>query len=374
MRVRGSFSLLVLLMLGACSSDKAKVEPAKLVDFQPSAQLEVRWTQRLQGSEFTVLTPAVTRNAVFAADARELLCLERDTGKVVWRTTPGFTLSGAVGAGEGVVLVGGDQGEVAAFDESDGRLRWKTRVSSEVLAPPQIADGVGVVRSGNGKIAGLDIRDGKRIWLYERPTPPLSLRSHAGVTLRNGMVYAGFPAGRIAAIGLTKGVIIWESTVSQPKGSTELERISDVASLPVADDKQVCAVAYQGRITCFDAIQGGTLWTREFSSERGLAMAGSRVYLTDSTGQVLALDKATGATLWKNERLIWRGVGAPFVLDDYLLVGDAEGYLHVLKREDGDFAARLKTDGSAIKAPLQPLGLGALVQTSGGHLYSVILR
>lgn len=373
MRLRG-LSLLWLLALAACSSDKPKVEPAKLVDFQPSAQLAVRWTQRLAPAEFTVLTPAVTREAVFAADTRELLRLERDSGKVVWRTTPGYTLSGAVGAGEGLVLVAGDKGEVAAFDEADGRLRWKVQVSSEVLAPPQISDGVVVVRSGNGKIAGLDARDGHRIWLYERATPPLSLRSHAGVAIRNGMVYAGFPAGRIAAIGLTKGVVIWESAVSQPKGNTELERISDVASLPVADDKQVCAVAYQGRITCFDAIQGGTLWTREFSSERGLAMLGNRVYLTDSAGQVVALDKASGATLWKNDRLGWRSVSAPFVLDDYLLVGDAEGYLHLLKREDGDFAARLKTDGSAIKAPLQLLGSGALLLTTDGRLYSVALR
>lgn len=367
-------SLLGVLALAACSSDKTKVEPTKLVEFQPSARLEVRWEQRLGVADFTVLTPAVTREAVFAADPRQLLRLERDSGKVIWHVTPGFTLSGGVGAGEGLVLVAGDKGEVAAFEEVDGRLRWKVKVSSEVLAPPQISDGIVVVRSGNGKIAGLDAQDGHRIWLYERATPPLSLRSHAGVAIRNGMVYAGFPAGRIAAIGLTKGVVIWESAVSQPKGNTELERISDVASLPVADDKQVCAVAYQGRITCFDAIQGGALWTREFSSERGLAMSGNRVYLTDSNGHVLALDKASGATLWKNERLAWRGVGAPFLLDDYVLVGDAEGYLHLLKREDGDFAARLKTDGSAIIAPLQLLGAGVLLLTADGHLYSIVLH
>ena len=60
--------------------------------------------------------------------------------------------------------------------------------------------------------------------------------------------------------------------------------------------------------------------------------------------------------------------------DDYLVVGDYEGYLHVLKREDGSFVARLRTDGSAILTPPVTLGDGALVQTSDGELYSVAIH
>jgi len=130
------------------------------------------------------------------------------------------------------------------------------KVSSEVLSAPKVSDGIVVVRTGNGRIAGLNVQDGKRLWLYERSTPTLIVRNSAGVAIRNGMVYAGFAAGKLAAIGLTKGVVIWESAVSQPRGNTELERISDITSLPAVDDTQVCAVAFQGRVACFDAVQG----------------------------------------------------------------------------------------------------------------------
>jgi len=234
-----------------------------------------------------------------------------------------------------------------------------------------VAGEIAVVRSGNGRIAGLNAANGERLWLYERSTPALIVRNHAGVVIRNGMVYAGFAAGRVAAIGLTKGAVIWEAAVSQPRGNTELERISDITSLPVVDDTQLCAVAFQGRLVCFDAIRGNPLWTRDLSSDKGLAMFGNFLYLTDTEGSVYALDKSTGATVWKNEQLARRAVSAPYPFGEHLLAGDFEGYLHLFSTRDGSIVARRATDGSAIPNAPSLLGEGALVQTSDGQLISI---
>jgi outer membrane protein assembly factor BamB len=362
-------------MLAACSSDKPSIEPAKLIDFKPSARIEVRWDANVGDAGLSVLSPAVTREAVYAANAEgKIYRFDRDTGKQIWRIDSGFSITGGVGAGEGLVLVGGEKGQLAAFDAESGKLKWQVEVSSEVLSPPRIAEGIVVVRTGNQRIAGLNAKDGSRIWLYERSTPTLIVRSYASVVIRNGLVYAGFAAGKLAAIGLKNGVVVWESSVSQPRGSTELERISDITSLPVVDDAQVCAVAFQGRLACFDAMQGGTLWTRDVSSDKGLAMFGKALYVTDTDSNVLALDKSSGGSLWKNDRLLLRNATAGFPVDDYLILGDFEGYLHVLKLEDGSFVARRKTDGSAIRTPPVTLGDGALVQTSSGGLYSIAIH
>ncbi|MFA5371653.1 MAG: outer membrane protein assembly factor BamB [Sideroxydans sp.] len=362
---------ILLALLGACSSSQPVLKPAELLKFEPAARIDVRWQQDVGSAGLNVLTPGVTREAVFAASGRYLYRFDRDSGKQVWRIEPGFTISGGVGAGEGLVLVGSDQGLVAAFDATDGKLRWKTRVSSEVLSAPQVSGEIAVVRSGNGRIAGLNMTSGERLWLYERSTPALIVRSHAGVVIRNGMVYAGFAGGRVAAIGLTKGVVIWEAAVSQPRGNTELERISDITSLPVVDDAQMCAVAFQGRLVCLDAIRGNLLWTRDLSSDKGLAMFGKFLYLTDTDGSVYALDKGTGATVWKNEQLARRTVSAPYPFGEHLLAGDFEGYLHLFSTRDGSIVARHATDGSAILNAPSLLGDGALVQTSDGQLLSV---
>lgn len=375
MRLSRGIALLLVLAVTGCSSDKEQVSPAKLLDFKPAAKFEVRWKRSLGEMGNNVLLPAVTTDSVVAASSEGIvLRFDRKSGKQLWRIDNGSAISGGVGASDGLVLVGGLKGEVAAYEESSGKLRWQSKVSSEVLSAPKLVDGVVVVRTGDGRIAGLDSQSGKRLWLYERATPALVARSNAGVSIRNGIVYAGFAAGKIAAIGLHNGVIVWEASVSQPRGNTELERVSDITSLPILDDSQVCAVAFQGRLACFDAERGGALWTRDISSDKGLTMSRRYLFLTDTAGTVYALDKLSGSSYWKNEQLSLRKTTAPLALDDFLLVADFEGYLHALNRDDGRFLARFKTDGSAVRSAPVAAGDGFVVQTEDGSLYSLAIH
>ena len=332
---------------------------------------EKRWNRNVGDVDNAGLQPAVTSNAVYAASAEgELYRLDPVNGSKIWKVKSGFNISGAVGAGEGYVVIGGLKSELAAYD-ADGKLRWLTRVSSEVLSAPQIVDGLVVVRTSDGRIAALSLQDGSRQWLYERATPALIVRNHAGVVVRRGVVYAGFAAGKLVAINLGNGALIWESAVSQPRGNTELERISDITSLPVVDGESVCAVAFQGRLACFDSKQGAMLWSREISSDKGLGLAGKVLFATDADGTVLAMDKASGSTVWKNDQLFMRQVSAPYLTDKFVVVGDFEGRLHALSRVDGSLVARTKTDGSQILgAPVQ-LGKGFVLQTRDGGVYSV---
>ena len=377
-------SLLALIALSGCSSvDTIKgwfgskqdgMEPAKLAEFAETAKFEVRWHIDLGDSGASLLQPALTGNAIYGASGKGVLTrVDRTTGKQAWRVESGIAVSGGVGSGEGLVFIGSDKGEVLAYGE-DGQLRWKSKVSSEVLSAPQAAEGVVIVRSGDGRIAGLDAADGKRIWLYERSTPALVVRSHAGVTLQRGVAFAGFAGGKLAAIKVVDGSVLWEASVSQPRGSTELERISDITSNPVVDDEQVCAIAFQGRVACFDVAQGSPLWNRDIGSDKGMLLLRKYLYLSDANGVVIVLDKASGSTLWRNEQLLMRDTATPYVLGDLVVVGDYEGYLHGMNREDGSFAARIKLDGSGIQ--VAPLGLddGLLVQTRGGGLYALSIR
>ncbi len=386
------FSLFILV---GCSSDKTELKPAQLVNFKSTAQFKVLWEhtvglvkpiclhrdssicvrQEVRKLDVNVLQPAVTADAVIAANGvGEIQCFNLDSGKARWDIVSNFRISGGVGAGEGVVVVGGDKGDVAAYEITNGKLRWKSKVSSEVLSAPQILDGIVVVRTEDGRIAGLDLKEGKRLWLYERATPALVARGNANVTIHNGNVYAGFAAGKLTAIGLHNGVIVWESSVSQPHGNTELERISDIISTPIVDDKQVCAVAFQGRLGCYDTDQGGALWNRDVSSDKGLTMSRKYLFLTDAVDTVMGLDKLTGSTYWKNDQLTLRRITAPLALDNYLIVADSEGFVHALNRDDGGFAARLKTDGSPIRSVPVAAGDGFVVQTGNGSLYAVSIH
>ncbi|MFN7086883.1 MAG: outer membrane protein assembly factor BamB [Burkholderiales bacterium] len=349
---------------------------AELVPIQAAAATKMLWQGNVGGAEKDMFFPAVSGNVVYAAGAAgQIVGYDIASGGQVVRIDAGQRLSGAVGSGGAMVFAGTPKGEVLAFDAS-GKALWKVRIAGEVLAPPVMRDGMVVVRTGDGRIFGLDAGDGRRKWVYQRTTPALSIRSHAGVVVERGAVFAGFAGGRLAAIALGNGNVGWEGVVALPRGTTELERVADITSLPLVDARQVCAVAFQGRIACFDLLTGTTVWARDMSSAAGLAADSRYVYVTDDKDAVIALDKTSGASLWKQDKLAGRGVSGPLALGGrYVVVGDYQGYVHVLSSSDGSFVARIATDGSAIGAP--PVALGAdafVVQTRNGGVFAIAIQ
>ncbi len=350
-------------------------KPAELVPIQPRAALKVLWQGSVGSAEKNVFSPARDGRVVYAVGASgNVTGFDVSSGATVTRIEAGQRVSGGVGIGGGLVLLGTPRGEVLAYD-GNGKALWKAQLSGEVLAPPEAQEGVAVVRTGDGRIYGLDAASGKQRWVYQRSLPPLSLRTHAGLTVGRGAVFAGFPGGRLIGLVITNGNVGWEAVVSLPRGTTELERISDVSSLPVLDGPRVCAAAYQGRLACFDTVRGAPLWSRDVSSLAGLGVDERNLYVTDDKNAVAAFDKSNGASLWRQDKLERRNVSAPLPIGRYVVVGDLEGYVHLLSRDDGSFAARIATDGSAIGA--RPLALDLttfLVQTRNGGVFAITIQ
>ena len=353
-------------------SSAPKVKPAELEAISPSATLAVLWQAGVGSAGSYVLTPAVVGSSVYSA-AQDGTLARFDNGGQVWRINAGQPISGGVGADGRLVVVATAKGEVLAFDNA-GKAQWTARVTSEVLAAPQIAEGLVLVRSGDNRIFGLDATDGRRKWVYQRSTPALSLRSNVGVTMAGKAAVAGFPGGTLVAIALNNGAAIWEATVAMPKGATELERVSDVTSAPVVAGREVCAAAYQGRVACFDLASGNHLWSRDMSSAAGIDVDARNVYVTDDKGAVHALDRANGATVWKQDKLFMRQVSRPIALSSHVAVGDYQGVVHLLRRENGAFAARYNTDSSGIAAEPQRVERGFLMQTRNGGLYALTVN
>jgi outer membrane protein assembly factor BamB len=370
------------LLLGACSSveklnpfssSDPKVKPAELAAIQPTAELKTLWKENVGSAGTFTFSPAVVGDSVYAA-GRDGTVARFDGGRQVWRIGTGQPISGGVGSDGKLVVVGTPKGEVLAFDAATGRETWKARVSSEVLAAPAVADGLAIVRSGDSRIFGFDAVDGKRRWVFQRGTPTLSLRSNVGVVMAGKVTLAGFPGGKLVAIANNNGAAVWEVTVALPKGATELERVADVTSSPVISGSTVCAAAFQGRAACFDSNTGNTLWSRDMSSSAGLDIDNRYVYVTDDKGAVHALDRNSGASVWKQDKLALRGLSRPLVLGAQVVVADYQGVVHLLRREDGAFAARATTDGSAVRAEPVRFGTGFLVQTANGGLHALEAR
>lgn len=360
--------------LNPFSRSGPKVKPAELTPIQTSVDMKSVWQASAGSAGEFVLSPAVVGDSVYVA-GRDGSLTRLDGGRQVWRISVGQTISGAVGASGKVVVVGTPKGDVLAFNAADGSAVWQARASSEILAAPSVAGDLVVVRSGDTRIFGFDAADGKRRWVYQRTTPALALRSNVGVTLTDQAVYAGFPGGKIAAIALNNGAALWEATVALPKGSTELERIGDVASDPVVIGRSVCAVAYQGRVACFDSGNGAQQWARDVSSIAGIDIGGRALYVSDDKGAVHAFERNNGASLWKQDKLLMRGVTRPVAVGGRVAVADYQGFVHLLSDEDGAFVGRVATDGSAVvAAPRRMSSDTFVVQTKNGGVFALNAR
>lgn len=349
--------------------------PTPLKEFKPRTQSNVVWSAKVGEAGDFNFTPAVENGQVYAASmSGEVFKLDAASGRQVWRVNAGERLSGGVGVGENLVLVGTPTGYVIAFNQ-DGKLLWKSKVSSEVLSVPRVSGGMVVVRAGDSRVFGLSGIDGSRKWIYQRATPSLSLRSSAGVVIDSGAVYVGFAGGKLIALRLEDGKIIWEASVAQPRGVTEIERIADITSLPIVDGPLVYAVAYQGKIAAVDRASGRVVWSRDISSYTGINAEEGRIYVAHANGSVYALDYASGKTFWKQDDLMYRHPTAPLPMGGVIAVGDLEGYVHFLDREDGSFYSRVRTMESPILARMTALGSnGVIAQTRGGGLYAISIK
>lgn len=368
------------VLLSGCSalsainpfSSKAspKNPPAELSEFKPSLNVRTVWKSSVgKAGEYT-FSPAITDNGVFAAGADGTLArIELSTGREVWRTNVGTALTAGVGSDGETVAVAGIDGVLLAFD-GEGKQRWKAQMSSEVLSSPAVGQGLVIARSIDNRIVAFDAATGARKWTVQRTVPPLTLRTAPGIMIAGPLAYIALPGGRLVAVALVNGAVRWEAAVGDPRGATELERIADISGMPAVAGRDVCAVAYQGRVGCLDAPTGAGRWAKDFSSDVGISIDDRHVYAVNERGIVHAFTRDTGASVWRNDKLANRSLSAPIVFGKGVAVGDAQGYLHFLSREDGSFIARTETDGSRIAAAPVAVGGGVVVQTQSGSLFA----
>jgi outer membrane protein assembly factor BamB len=369
----------LMAVLAGCSSlnpfaKKAETRnpPAALVDFKPTMPVRTAWTASVGAAGAFAFTPALANDSLYVAAANGSISrINAISGRQVWRIEAGMPLTAGVGSDGATVAVAGEKGMLLAFD-ADGKLRWKAQASSEILSAPAVGQGLVVVRSVDNRVAAYDADSGARRWVVQRSVPPLTLRSAPGIVISGPSAYVGLPGGRLLALALGNGGARWEVAVGDPRGTTELERIADISGAPVVAGRDVCAVAYQGRVACFDAATGAPHWAKELSSDVGLGVDERFIFAADERGAVSAFARESGTGVWRNTKLANRRLSTPVSFGRAVVVGDGQGYIHFLSREDGALLARVATDGSPVLTG-SPIVTGshAVFQTQAGTLVAI---
>jgi outer membrane protein assembly factor BamB len=362
---------MTVLTMAACSATKDERRvPTPLTEFKPVLDVQQAWKTSVGKAGRYLFSPVAVGNAVYAAGANGSVAkIDAQTGKDIWRVKLRDDLSAGVGSDGTLTAVGGLKGDVYVLG-ADGKQLWTAKAPGEIISPPLVGNGLVVVRTVDGQIVAFNSQTGEQKWNYRNRAVPLNLRVSSGMTFAgDAAVLAGFPGGAFAAINLQTGDNYWQTPVSYPKGVTEVERINDVTGPPTLVGSETCAVTFQGQIGCFDANSGRALWEKAFSSTSGLAQDDRAVVAADDWSVVSAFDVSSGAPLWKSDKLKNRDLSVPYLLGHAAVLGDYQGYVHFLSRDDGTLLARVKTDGSPITAAPVLAGETLVVLTHDGDLY-----
>jgi outer membrane protein assembly factor BamB len=363
--------VIAALLAAGCNKEKDVVEPAELVEFQPALKTSRVWSANASGGDDVLrlgLRPAVADGHAFiAGHGGDVRALELGTGRELWRVDAKLAFSGGPAAGDGVVVAGSSEGMLIALDAGTGAERWRASVGGEVLAAPVVAQGLVVVRTVDGRLRGLRVEDGKEAWVYEQPVPRLTLRGNGAPVVSGDMVIAGFDNGKVVALALETGELLWNTTVAPSKGKTEIERLVDIDSQVRVSGQDVFVVGYQGRIAMLALESGQIWWGRDLSSHRGLAADDSYLYVTAADSTVVALRRRDGTEIWRQDKLLNRSLTGPALAGNVIVVGDFDGYVHWLDTVTGDLLARAKSGGRITNAPVAAGDL-LLFQTDSGNV------
>jgi outer membrane protein assembly factor BamB len=246
-------ALIAIGFLASCSSVK-KREPAPLTKVDDKISVTSVWSSSVGKSDTFVMRPVLAGDYLYTSSGNGTVSkIEVLTGKAAWQVKTPSDISSGPGSDGNVVVVGSTKGIVYAYD-STGQKIWEEKVGSEVLTEPLVLGGIAVIRTIDNRFIGLDAKTGKRRWSYVRPQTALALRnSFPMVPVAADAFVTGFSGGKIGVIGLSSGSLLWETSLSYPKGFSEIERMTDVSARPTILGRRLCAVSFL-LISCFSLL------------------------------------------------------------------------------------------------------------------------
>ncbi len=366
-------------LLCACSAffDKDNTPPpAPLIQFTPETTVHPLWTahpNKGSGEKYLKLLPAVSNQTVYTASHNGLVtATDNGTGKTRWQISIGREITAGVAADHSLVLIGTHNGDLFALDPANGNILWKAHASSEIFACPTIGQNLVVIKTIDGQLSALGKTDGQLHWHYQQMEPTLILRSASSPQISQHNVIAGFANGNLVKLTLQGGNLIWQNTLASATGSFAIQRMIDIDADPIIFDNQVYAATYQGRIAAIDFNSGDSRWTKDISSYTGLSVDSHQVYVSDAQSHIWAFDRNTGHINWDQAELAARNITGPVIMGNYLVVGDGEGYLHWLSRNDGHVVARIRVAHSGIVATPVVINRVLYAVTQDGHLSAYV--
>ena len=325
-------------------------EPRSLQDISNIKSIKTNWELSFSGENYLGnFVPAFSADNIFFADSTgQIKSFNSSQGKVNWEKKVN-SLSSGISSGFGMLVVADTDGNIISLDQADGSILWSVNVKGEVLAPSAISSKFVIVKTGSGELIALDKSNGEILWSYRSKLPTLTIRGSSSPVIVDNKVYVSFDNGRLTVFELDSGFPVWDGAISYVSGTSELENLIDSDSNPIVEGGLVYTTNYQGNINIFDIAQKRSVWQAESSSFYSPLLIKGLIVLVESGSNMKSYSTKTLQESWNSNEFLNRQLSNPIAFDGSVMIGDFEGYIHIIDPLNGKPIGRKKISKKPIK-------------------------
>lgn len=360
-------ALALAVVLAGCAGGPDKPKPTELGPNAALINVRLAWSARIGAVTLPLEVKAQAGSVTLASSDGTVAALDASTGQDLWRASAGAPIGAGAGTDGRYAAVVTRDNELVVMER--GRQLWRESLGAVAFTSPLVAGARVFVATADRQVSAFDAQTGRRLWNYARPGEQILALRQSGVLLAVGDTLVSGMSGRLVGLDPQTGTVRWEAAVASPRGTNDVERLVDLVGGVSRAGDVVCARAFQAAVGCVNAARGNLLWSKPANGSEGVHGDAQSVFGTESDGRIIAWRRADGERSWTSERLKFRGLTAPLSIGRSVAVGDAQGYVHFLSREDGSPMGRVATDGSAIAAAPVLVGNTLVVVTRNGGVF-----
>jgi outer membrane protein assembly factor BamB len=356
------------------------------------ASLDVAFRQSLgRGSsrdEKLAAPPIIMGGVLYFLDAsHELRAFNAADGDALWsqdlRPVGGRdrrALGGGIAGADGRIYAVTGFGDAIAFDAATGQELWRTRADAPFHAAPTVSDGRVYAVTNDSELVAFDAADGTVLWTHQAIAEPARILAASSPAVAGDTIVAPFASGELVALLSANGRRLWVDALSRAGRLTSLSAINDIAGRPVIDNGTLFAASHSGLLAAIDMRSGQRIWARSFASTQTPWVAGQQVYAVTVDGELACLDRNTGAAYWvtqlprfedeedREDRIAWTG---PILAGNRLILASSTGEVIAVNPETGEVTARQDV-GAPVFIP--PIAAGGLIYIVTDEARLVALR
>lgn len=356
------YSLLILL-IGCSSLSERQLRVERLW------VKELPYDDRLGPERYHGMSPFIVDDILYQGNGKDaFVAVSRTTGREKWRKIIENGVASGATVYEGNIYFGASDGQFYCLDAFDGSLIWAFPVRAEVLSAPLVHDGTVYFLTLNNVVYAIDAKSGKQKWLYNRTdTTTFSIRGGGKPVAAKNNLYVGFSDGFFVAINSKTGSLVWERSLNKNA------KFKDINATAVIDGNAVYVSGYDDSLYKLSLDDGQLIWRLEKGGHTAVTLANDKLFYSTSEGEVLALNRQNGQTLWSYK--LREGVATqPVLLNELVVFGESRGNLNILNAADGAQVATYASGRGLAAAPtVEPDHNRVYFVSNAGNLYALQL-